>query len=423
LTIPRILLAAILISKTLSAGEAEQWPQWRGPDRNGISKEKNVNAEWPKDGPKKLWSATVGTGCSSVIVANSKVYTMGNNAVIAAKLKPTTTNDDKKPVEKSTVVEPDMDFIYCLNADTGVEVWRYGYVQPLEASGFPGGPCSTPCVDANKLYAMNKRGRVFCLDADKGTLLWDSDPQEKIGKPVSFGGMSTSPIVEGDLLIAGANAFDKMTGKVRWTLKTSCRWSSPLITTLEGKRVVITFSEKGVACADVADGTEKWFVPFPCDQAAADPILQGNELFICTRTTKAADPDTALIKFTLAGAEIIWKNKNFMSYFQVRVWHEGAVIGCDEKNLICVDFKTGEVKWTIPGCGRGQVLIAGNKLLLMLEGKLIVADVSDGAFKELSRLQVGGGGISVLPVLCGGRIYCRGSSGVNNLVCLDVSAK
>jgi outer membrane protein assembly factor BamB len=440
MAIPRLLIAAMIFSSSLMAAETAQWPQWRGPDRNGISLEKGWVAEWPKEGPKKLWSASVGTGCSCVVVANGKVYTMGNDGkpvkpapkpvpVVPAKL------DDKTPGAKpadapaAPAVPPpppapvDQDTIYCLNADTGEVVWKYSYVQPLEPSGFDGGPCSTPCIDGNRLYATNKRGRVFCLDADKGTVIWDSNPQEKVDKGVLWGGIAASPIIEGDTLFSGSTAYEKATGKVKWTVKSGCHWSSPMATTLDGKRVLLIFNEQGVSCIDFADGSQKWQFPWGCAQAAADPILQGNELFLSSRNTGPAASETALVKISLAGAELVWKNKNLMSYFHVRVLCDGMVLGCDEKELKCVDFKTGEIKWTGPGWARGQVAIAGDKLLLMIGGKLIVGAVSATGFKELARLQVVGGGISVPPVLCGGRIYCRGSSGENNLVCLDVSAK
>lgn len=175
----------------IEALRADDWPQWRGPNRDGVSSETRWAAQWPDSGPKVLWKADVGKGCSSLAVANGLVYTMGN----------------------ITEGETERDVVWCLNADTGAVVWKVAYPQPLDPGGFPGGPCVTPCVHGKRVYTVRRTGRASCFDARTGEIIWKTEPNDQFDKPYQddfhYGGLGSSPIVDGDLLVTGTRALNK----------------------------------------------------------------------------------------------------------------------------------------------------------------------------------------------------------------------
>src|SRR5437867_2710501 len=140
------LLAASLLP--LSSPRAADWPQWRGPDRNGISAE-HLSAPWPAEGPKALWRASVGAGFSSISVSQGRAYTMGN------------AND------KETV--------WCFDALTGQPIWKHAYDSKLGAVYHAGGPVATPTIQDGRVLTISKWGDVFCLDAAKGAVVWEHD--------------------------------------------------------------------------------------------------------------------------------------------------------------------------------------------------------------------------------------------------------
>jgi outer membrane protein assembly factor BamB len=391
-------LALMLLAAAGAFGD--DWAQWRGPTRDGVSAEKGWSSSWPKGGPKVLWKARVGTGASSLAIAGGRVFTMGNTGL-----------SDKENKNEDTV--------WCLNADTGEVIWKYSYPQPCEPSGFEGGPCVAPCVDGNFVYTQNKRGRVWCFEAATGKVVWDSDPEQQVGKGVIWGGVASSPLVEGNLLIAGSRAFDKTTGKVVWTAKNGCTWASPLPFMQAGKRHIAFFSQRGLAAVNPADGTEVWFFPWPSDQNVADPVFWNDKVFLSSRRLKTADEQCALLQPGEAEGQVAWKNGNLMSYFHVRVLWQDHVYGCDEQGLTCLDLKTGDVKWSQKGLARGQLIVSDGRLLVMVAGTLVVAEATPLGYKELARAAVVNGQTSVAPVLSGGRIYCRGAKG--DVVALDVS--
>jgi len=157
------IAAAGVVAGNLAAGD---WPQWRGPDRNGISGEK-VITQWPAEGPKVLWRASVGIGFSSLSVSQGRVYTMGN------------TNHE--------------DTVWCFDAKTGEQVWHYSYAAPLGPQWYEGGPASTPTVDGDRVVTISKWGNVFCFDAARGTVLWQRDLRRD-GVKTNRWGFAGSPL-------------------------------------------------------------------------------------------------------------------------------------------------------------------------------------------------------------------------------------
>src|SRR5262249_42194462 len=140
---------SLAVTVGLVAGaQAGDWPQWRGPDRNGASQE-TVATNWGEEGPKLLWRAFVGTGFSSIAVSDGRVYTMGN-----------ATNQDT---------------IWCFDARTGKERWQFSYAARPDPQWYEGGPGATPAVDHSRVFTISKCGNVFCFDAEKGNVVWQRD--------------------------------------------------------------------------------------------------------------------------------------------------------------------------------------------------------------------------------------------------------
>ncbi|MBI3831320.1 MAG: PQQ-like beta-propeller repeat protein [Planctomycetes bacterium] len=410
--------------------DASDWPQWRGPNRDGTSPEKDWSANWPKEGPKQLWKANVVIGCSSVAVCNGRVFTMGNikeslpvdaNAEKSAAPAEAKTGapaaDPKKPdAAKPAFLEKDV--VWCLNADTGEVLWKYVYDCPCAATGFEGGPCSTPCVDGENVYAQGKTGVVFCFEAKTGKIVWQHTPA-KLGNTI-WGGVAASPLVLGNLVICGNEAFEKATGKSVWQVKGGCHWSSPVPTTSGGKPAIAFFGGS-LSLVDAADGKELAAFAWGSDQNVADPILFDDKVFISSRRLKTPDEQCALLKLGSGQPEVVWKNGKLPSYFQVRVKVGDCVYGCDETALKCVNLATGELKWEQKGITRGQPIASDGKLIVSLSGALLVAEASPAGFKQLARAPFSVGGTPVPPALTNGKLYCRAAKG--DLVCLDVSGK
>jgi len=378
---------------------ASDWYRWRGPDLNGISKETGWQTQWPVSGPKQLWKASIGTGFASMSVSQGRVYAMGN--------------------------ENNTDTLWCFDANTGAVVWKHSYACPIEAKNHEGGPCATPTVDGDLVYTFSKKGHVFCLDAASGKVIWSANVVTDLGMECPRWDFASSPLIEGDLMILNAGdagtAFDKKTGKVIWkTGKGPGGYSTAVPYNAGGERAVMLFIKEHVAAVKVSDGKELWRHPWKTDYFvnAADPIIVGDQVFISSGYNRGA----TLLKVSGNQATAVWENKNMRNHFNSCVLWQGHLYGVDEKELRCLVWDTGEVKWGDKQFGKGSVMLADGKLIALSEkGELIVAEPSPAAFKPISRAQVLGGKCWTVPVLSNGKIYCRNAKG--DLVCLDVSGK
>jgi len=394
-----VIVFAALIGSVPSRVSALDWYRWRGPDANGISKETGWSAAWPSDGPKQLWKANVGTGFSSVSVSNGRVYTVGNK--------------DKQ------------DTVYCFDADSGAVLWKHPYAAPLDSKYYEGGPSATPTVDGDRVYTLSKRGQVFCFDAATGKAAWSKDLVKELGARIPTWGFAGSPLVEGNLVIvnlgSAGTALDKATGKVVWTSgKEEAGYSTPVPFSSGGERCVALFLAESVAAVRIKDGKEVWRHTWKTSHAvnAADPIIDGNNVFISSGYNRGA----ALLKINAERPTVAWENKNMRNHFNSCVLISGHLYGFDEDDLKCIELPTGRVRWTERSLGKGSLMAADGKLIVLGEkGQLAVAEATPASFKPLSRAQVLGGLCWSTPVLSRGRIYCRNARG--DLVCVDVSGR
>ena len=394
------------------------WNQWRGPNRDGISPERGWVAVWPKEGPKRLWTAKVGTGWSSVAVAGGRVYTMG------AISQPATVKVNG--VERAAA--GDRDHVFCLDSNTGGVLWRYSYeCSPFDPNGYPGPRC-TPTVDGKLVFTLSRWGQLHCLNTDNGQIVWWADLLVKYGARIPTWGLSGSPMVEGNLLIvetgamrASVMAFDKFTGRVVWQSGNDMPgYSSPVAYEFNGQRQIAVFSAWGIVGRAPKDGRILWSFPWQTQYGvnAATPVVSGDKVFISSGYNRGC----AMIEFGGKQPRAAWSNKNMRNHCTSCVLWEGNLYGFDEGQLRCLDFVSGAIRWSNGSFGKGSVVVVDGKLVIYGEsGRLAIAEASPAGYKELSSAQpIGGRSTWAPPVLSGGRIYCRSAE---NLVCLDVRAK
>ncbi len=398
------IIAVSLVCAFSFTSSAEDWPQWRGPNRDGISNETQWSSMWPADGPKQLWKISVGTGYSSVAVRSGRVYTMGNK--------------DKT------------DTIYCLNADTGAEIWKHSYPCVADGEGHPG-TASTPTVDAKFVYSLSREGHLFCLDINSGKPIWSRHIVNDFGAKYPEWGYATSSLVVDNMLILDAGmalAMDKSSGDLIWKTKDYGEswgiknqgggYSSPYAFNLNGKQLLAVFNSSGLVILDPSSGRELMLHPWKTEYNinGATPIVSDSKIFI----SSGYNVGCALLEISESGLTTIWQNKNMSNHFASCVLWEGHLYGFDENQLRCLDWKTGDVKWTQRGLGKGSLMLADGKLIVMGDkGDLALAEASPDSYKELARARVLSGLCWTVPVLSGGKIYCRNHEG--DLLCLDVS--
>lgn len=378
---------------------AADWPCFRGPDHNGISKETGWSVNWPAGGPKILWKAKVGIGFASLVVSAGRVYTTGN-----AK---------------------DTDTVFCFDANTGAEVWNYSYPAKLDPKYYEGGPSATPTVDGDRVFTLSKQGVVHGLDAAKGTLIWSKNLMEELKAKMPTWGFASSVLIDGDLAIVNVGALgtalDKATGKVVWSSgDNEAGYATAVPLEAGGRRAVALAIKEDVVALGVKDGKELWRFPWKTsyDVNAADPVFDGSKVFISSGYNHGG----GLFDVSAQPVKKIWENKNMRNQFNSSIFWQGHIYGVDDNQLRCLAFDTGDVKWTEKSVGKGSLMLADGKLIVLSEkGELMVAEASAAAFKPISRAQVLGGKCWTTPVLANGKIYCRNAAG--DVAAVDVSGK
>lgn len=392
------ILGVVLAGAPVLAADTD-WAQWRGPDRTGVSTETGWTTEWPADGPKVLWKANLGKGYSSFSIADGKVYTMGF--------------DDGK------------DTVWCFKADTGDVVWQHSY--PSEAGDYPGPRC-TPTVDGKAVYTLGRLGDLFCLNAATGKVVWSKHLVKDFGAKRSQWHFACSPLVLGNALILDAGitlALNKGTGDVLWkTDVENAGYSSPIPFKVGQTILLALFPEYGPVVRNAIDGKElgrvRWKTSYGVN--AATPIIVDDQIFI----SSGYGVSHAVYALSDSGLKEVWKNKNMKNHANSCVLWNGYLYGFDGQvdagPLTCVEFKTGERKWAENSLRAGSLMIADGKIIAIGNaGDLAVAEASPDGFKELARANVLGKTCWTMPILSGGRIYCRNEKG--QMVCLDVKGK
>jgi outer membrane protein assembly factor BamB len=394
-----------------SVTAAAEWPQWRGPERNGISRETGLIRQWPKQGPSLEWKATrLGEGYSSVSVAGGRVYTMGNRGR--------------------------EEYVIALDAANGKEVWAsaIGRVR-ADGGGYPGPRC-TPTIDGNHLFALGLNGDLVCLEAATGKLRWSKNLTKDFGGQMMSGwGYSESPLVDGDKVVCTPGgrrgtllALNKETGTPVWQsrdFQDPAAYSSIIPAAAGRQRQYIQMTGSSVAGIAPDNGALLWRYSRQGPTAAVPtPIYQDHMVY----ATSGYGAGCHLIRLTSNNrgihAEEVYANK-------VMVNHHGGVILIDDhvygysdgKGWVCQEFQSGQMTWNERSLGKGSVTFADGHLYARSEGgtvALIEASprgyVEKGRFEQPNRSNQNAW---PHPVVAGGRLYLRDQ---DILLCYNVQA-
>jgi outer membrane protein assembly factor BamB len=388
----------LFICTTIST--AEDWPRWRGPNANGISKETGWNPAALNGNVQKLWETNVGVGHSSFAIRGKYLYTMGNV--------------DSK------------DIIYCFDAESGKEYWRYSYKC---SAGSYGGPRATPTLDGDYVYTLSREGHVHCLEATTGKLVWSKKMQDEFDAEPPTWGFASSPYIVDDMVIINVlkhgAALNKRTGTEIWVSNTNVSgYASPSMITVDGKTYGLFFGENKLYGVDLKSGKELWSYPWKTkyDVNASDPLVIGNQIFI----TSGYRTGGALLRISGDKPQLVWQNKNMSNHFGGVIYHDGHLYGADgmvgksRTKLSCINLNTGNVVWS-EKLGFNSSILADKKLIVINEkGKLLIADVTPSGFKEISTTQILPRSVRcwTAPILANGKIYCRNTDG--DVVCINV---
>jgi outer membrane protein assembly factor BamB len=405
------VLLTSLTSVTLAA--AGDWPQFRGPHRDGASAETGLLQELPPGGPPLVWKATgLGIGYSTVAVVGKRIYTIGENT------------------EFSSVV--------ALNTADGKQVWSAKLGKP-GAPGMPAfeGPRSTPTVDGNLLVAVGQWGELVCLDTAAGKELWRKNYPNDFGGKLPHWGYAESPLIDSDKVVVTPGgsegavvALNKKTGAVIWRSQEftdSPHYSSLILAQIGGVRQYIQLTADSVAGIAAADGKLLWRAPRKGKTAVIPtPICSDG----CVYVTSAYGIGCNLFKVNKAGgeftAEQVYANQVLGNKHGGVIKVGDFVYGhADDKGWTCQDFKTGEAKWQSTTPGKGSLIYADGRFYLRTEdkGTVVMIEASPNGFKEHGRFDQPDRSDKKAwpyPVIAAGKLYLRD---MDVLLCYDVKAK
>lgn len=411
-TIALVTLASSLLTAiTGTSAHAEDWPRWRGPRLDGISRESELLKEWPMGGPRQLWKAELSGGFSSVVVAEGRVFTQTK--------------------------EKNQEVVVCLDAATGKDVWRYRYDcdygahKTFTGGGMPAsrtGPRGTPTVDGGRVYTQGATGILLCLEAKTGKQVWQQDLLKIAGRDCPGHGYCGSPLVMGEriyLELGGSEgkavaALDKKDGRVVWqALDDSLGQGSPIWAEVKGVPQVIFFTGKAAIGVAPQDGKLLWRYPWTTrfDLNIATPIYVDGKVFISSNYGTGG----ALFRLTdKEEPQTLWKSLAMQNHISTSVLYQGNLYGFSEQRLRCVDFETGKVRWDKSGLGRGTLLVADGQLIILGDhGDLVLAKANPEEYAEVSRCQVFDKGTLtwIVPVVSDGRLFIRSE---NTLLAFDL---
>lgn len=385
------------------------WPQWRGPNRDGISAETDFLTDWREDGPKLLWEKPTGEGFSTPTITQGCVYLL--------------VQDPKTPEDEAVV---------CWDAKTGDEKWRFRYPARF-AESFGNGPRASVTVDGELLYTVGGTGVMHCLkvtprSAD-GEVVWRHNLLEEFGASNLRWGVSFSPLVVGDLVYAmpgGPNgnslaAFNKTTGKLAWkNLDDQAGYSSPIHVSLAGENQILFFTAAGLASVEPLTGKLLWSYPWETTYGCnvATPIVVNDYVFISSGYGKGC----AVLKIEKQNGvltpNLVYANTRMRNHFSSSVFWQDHIYGFNDSILTCLEFRTGTPRWKQSGFDKGSLLLAGGHLIILGErGTLAIAEASPREYTEKANFQISREQCWTMPVLVNGLLYVRDQK---LLRCLDL---
>lgn len=409
------LVAGFTVGETTTSTSAADWPQFLGPDRNGISQETGLLTSWPEGGPKELWRVEGGVGMSGVVVkgdtACTLIQTGGQQRVIA------------------------------LNVETGDVKWSTP-VAPSYKNGQGDGPRATPAIVGKSVFVFTGDGTLARLKMSDGSVEWSHNVLKRHGGRVAEYGMACSPLIFGDMVvvIAGAPeatviACDMKTGEPGWTSGQgeTAGYSSPAVLTINRRSQIVAFKGASVAGLDPKSGLPLWQYPYktPYDCNIATPVLVDGHVLI----SAGENHGSTMLKITSKDysyvAKPVWSSTGGGSVLRTE-WQTAIQLGDylyafdnvgsagPVTHLVCIEAKTGTRAWRKTRFGKGNMIAADGKLFATtMKGELVIVRADPEGYEEIGRSNVIGQ-TRTAPYLSNGRLFLRDGK---EIVCLDVRAK
>ena len=403
-------LAAVTGGQSGPSGTVSvDWPQWRGPQRNGISNETGLMKQWPTSGPPLVWStANLGSGYGSISVAGDRVFVQG-----------------LKGRESS---------VSSLNRADGKLVWSRA-LGPTDSEDRGPGPRSTPTVDGDRLYVLTEHGDLACLRVQDGSTIWQRNILKDFGARNIPWLISESPLIEGNNVIvtpggrnAGVAALDKVSGKTVWTskeLSDEAGYASVVAGDVQGVRTLMTLTSAAGVGVRASDGKLMWRYPRVANGTAniATPVFHDNKVFY----TSNYGVGGALLGLTAQAGSVqsseIYFTREMQNHHGGVVLVNGYLYGFNNSILAALEFATGKLMWRHRSVGKGSLIYADGHLVILSEDNVVgLAEATPSAYKEKGRFPIADQGWPswAHPVVAGGRLFIRNQG---TLASYDVHAR
>lgn len=385
-------VALVALAAACSLATADEWPQWRGPGRDGVWRETGIVQEFASKKLTPSWTAPVGAGYSGPTVADGRVYLMD------------LVREGRGTSER----------ILCFDAASGESKWTFDYECEYRQIGYSAGPRASVSLDEGRTYSLGAMGYLHCLDAATGEIVWahDLNAEYEIRLPELQWGVAASPIIEGDLAIVQVGgvgiclaAFDKRTGELRWrALEDRASYSAPIVIEQAGRRVLVCWTGDNVVGLDPTDGSTLWSHPFQPKKmvlAVATPVVDADRLFL----TGFYDGSMMLrLHSDKLAVDELWRRSGpseqrtdaLHSIISTPLLDDGYIYGVDSYGEFrCLDAATGDRVWMsqepVP-YGRWatvHMVRNGDRVWMFNEqGELIISRLSPSGYEEISRAQL-----------------------------------
>lgn len=438
---PAMLLLALLLLQDVpdlrTRKTGVDWPNFLGPTQDSVSPETGLLKAWPPEGPKIVWRRTIGEGYAPPAIQKGRLFQVER---VGNKIR-----------------------TIAVKSETGEPLWDFSYeTDYADLYGYDGGPRCAPVVDEDRVYVYGPEGKLHCLKAVDGSVVWKKDLSAEYRVIQNFFGVGSAPLVEGDLLLvqvggsppdspgiqsgevkgldSGLVAFDKRTGKETYRMSAElASYSSPRTATIDGRRWGFLFARGGLLGFEPATGKIDFHYPWRAkileSVNSSQPVVVGDHVLI----SECYSVGASLLKVKPGGYELVWadgrkRDQSLATHWMTSIHVDGHVFGSSGRHkenaeLRCVELKTGAVKWSAPGLTRVSLLLAeGLFYCLGEDGTLRLLKLDPAKPEEVSRVQLQTpDGLPLLrypawaaPIISHGFLYVRGK---DRLVCLDVAAK
>ncbi len=399
----RLAINVLFIQFALPAPAAD-WPQWRGPKRDGTSSETGLLKSWPSGGPKLVWKTQgLGEGYSSFAIVQGRLFTQGQHG--------------------------NQQFVMALDTSTGKKLWETPTGQPFrEQRGH--GPRGTPTVEGDRLYALAADGTLACLETATGKAVWTVNLMDRFRGRVIHWGISESPLLDGDrvIVMAGGDgaaivALDKKNGNLVWKSQSDqAGYASAIAFDWGGVRQIVTFTGEAAVGLAAKNGELLWRYTKISNRTAniATPIFRDGQVFV------SSDYGTgcALLKLAVYGGSVkaseVYFNRDMRNHYSTSVLAGDTLYGFSSQILTAMKFQTGEVAWRDRSVGKGSLIYADGHLYCLSEDGVVgLVEATPAAYKEKSRFQISRGQYPTWtpPVISNARLYLREQ---DNLYCYDI---